>query len=98
MSKVAGCKRKLKTRTITEKYEILKEVEKGESSTSISKKHGVPKQTLSGWLKEKTKIYSEVEKNKTSAKRVRVISQSKLYGVFKRPIPKHSCVRNHFQG
>ena len=24
----------------------------------------------SGWLKEKTKIYSEVEKNKTSVKRV----------------------------
>ena len=98
MSKVAGCKRKLKTRTITEKYKILKEAEKGESSASISKKYGVPKQTLSGWLKEKTKIYSEVEKNKTSAKRVRVISQSKLYGVFKLPTPKHSCVRNHFQG
>ena len=64
MSKVAGCKRKLKTRTITEKYKILKEVEKGESSASISKKYGVSKQTLSGWLKEKTNIYSEVEKKK----------------------------------
>ena len=52
MSKVAGCKRKLKTRTITEKYKI---VEKGESSASISKNYGVPKQTLSGWLKEKNK-------------------------------------------
>ena len=72
MSKVAGCKRKLKTRTITEKYKILKEVEKGESSASISRKYGIPKQTLSGWLKEKTKIYSEVEKNKTSAKRDRM--------------------------
>ena len=70
--KVAGCIRKLKTETITETYKILKEVEKGESSASISKKYGVPKQTLSGWLKEKTKIYSEVEKNKTSAKRVRM--------------------------
>ena len=46
MSKVAGCKRKLKTRIISEKYKILKEVEKGESSAS--KKHGVPNQTLSG--------------------------------------------------
>ena len=72
MSKVAGCKRKLKTRIITEKYKILKEVEKGESSASMSKKYGVPEQTLPGWLKEKTKIYSEVEKNKTSAKRVRM--------------------------
>ena len=72
MSKFAGCKRKLKTRTTTAKYKILKEVEKGESSVSISKKYGVPKQTLSGWLKEKTIIYLEVEKNKTSAKRVRM--------------------------
>ena len=65
MSKVPGCKRKLKTTTITEKYKILKEVKKGESSASISKKYGVPKQTLSGWLKEKRKIYSKVQKNKT---------------------------------
>ena len=72
MSKVSGCKRKLKTRTITEKYKILKEAEKGELSAFISKKYSVPKQTLSGCLKEKTKIYSEVEKNKTSAKRVRM--------------------------
>ena len=72
MSKVAGCKRKLKTRNIPEKYKILKEVEKGESSASLSKKYGVPKQTLYGWLKEKTKIYSEVEKNKTFSKRVRM--------------------------
>ena len=50
MSKVAGCKRKLKTITISEKYKTLKEVEKGESSAFISKKYGVPKQTLSRWL------------------------------------------------
>ena len=41
MSKVAGCKRKLKTRTTTEKYKILKEVEKGESPASIPKTYGV---------------------------------------------------------
>ena len=72
MSKLPGCKRKVKSRTITEKHKILKEVEKGESSASISKKYGVTKQTLFGWLKEKTKNYLEVEKNKTSAKRVRM--------------------------
>ena len=57
---------------MTKKCKILKEVEKGELSASISKKYVVPKQTFSGWLKYKTKIYSEVEKNKTSAKRVRM--------------------------
>ena len=70
MSKVA--KRKLSSRTLTEKYKILKELDKGEPSVSISKKYGIPKQKLSGWSKEKNKIYSEVEKNKTSAKRVRM--------------------------
>ena len=70
MSKVA--KRKLPSRTLTEKYKVLKEIDKGESSASVSKKYGIPKQTLSGWSKEKNKIYSEVEKNKTSAKRVRM--------------------------
>ena len=43
---------------MTKKCKILKEVEKGELSASISKKYGVPKQTLYGWLKEETKIYS----------------------------------------
>ena len=70
MSKVAGCKGKLKTRIITEKYKILKGVDKGESSASISKKYYIAKQTLSGWLKEKAKFYSEAEKSRTSEKRV----------------------------
>ena len=70
MSKVA--KRKLSSRTLTEKYKIVKELDKREPSVSISKKYGIPKQTMSGWSKEKNKIYSEVEKNKTSAKRVRM--------------------------
>ena len=62
MSKVAGCKRKLKTITISEKYKTLKEVEKGESSAFISKKYGVPKQTLSRWLKKKKKFRTKREK------------------------------------
>ena len=68
MSKVAGCKSKLRTKAITEKHKMLKEVEKGESSASISKKFGLPKQILSGWLKEKTNFYSEVEKKKLQRK------------------------------
>ena len=71
MSKVAGCKRKLKTITITEKYKTLKEVEKGESSAFISKKYGVPKQTWSRWLQKKQKFKRKRE-NKTSAKKVRM--------------------------
>ena len=73
MSKVAG-KRKLKTRTITEKYKFLKEIDKGEMF--ISQKYGIPKQTLSGWMKEKSKIYAEVEKIRTAEKRQRMRSST----------------------
>ena len=73
ISEIVGCKRKFTTTTIAEKYKILKEVDKGESSASISKKYGIAKQTLFGWLKEKTNIRSrKVEKNKTSVKRARM--------------------------
>ena len=64
MSIVAGCKRKLKTGTITEKYKILKKIEKGESSASISKKYGVPEQTSSGGLKEKQNFIQKSRKTK----------------------------------
>ena len=76
MSKAAGCKGKLKTRTISEKYKILQELDKGESCACIAKKYDIAKQTLSGWLKEKARIYSEVEKNKTSEKRLRMRGSS----------------------
>ena len=46
--------KKLKTRTINKKYKIMKEVDKGEGYASISKKYGITKQSLPGWLKEKT--------------------------------------------
>ena len=36
------------------------------------KKDGIPKQTLSGWIKEKAKIFAEVEKNITSERRLRM--------------------------
>ena len=39
MSKIVGSKRKLKTRKISEKYKILKEIEKRETSATIAKKY-----------------------------------------------------------
>ena len=35
---------KLHTQTITEKYKILKEIDKGETCAAISPKYGIPKQ------------------------------------------------------
>ena len=48
---MAESSRKLKTKTVLEKYKILKEIEKGETCASIVRKYGIAKQTLSNWLK-----------------------------------------------
>ena len=42
-----GHKTKLASKSITEKYKILKEVDKGNSCAFVPKKHNIPKQTLS---------------------------------------------------
>ena len=69
MSKVAHYKGKLITRTITEKYKMVKQ----RRIVCIHiKKDSIGKQTLSTRLKEKAKIYLEVERNKISVKRVRM--------------------------
>ena len=65
-----GHKRKLASKSITEKYKILKEVDKGNSCAFVAKKHNIPKQTLSNWLKKK-KQNESVDSNSSSMKRQR---------------------------
>ena len=64
-------KRKLDSKSITEKYKILKEVDKGNSCAFVPKKHNIPKQTLSNWLKKKKQIYESVDSNSSTMKRQR---------------------------
>ena len=66
-----GHKRKLASKSITEKYKILKEVDKGNSCAFVAKKHNIPKQTLSNWLKKKKQIYESVDSNSSTMKRQR---------------------------
>ena len=46
-------KRKLNTKSIKEKYAALKEVEQGSSKSQVAMKYGIPKNTLSTWIKNK---------------------------------------------
>ena len=50
-------KQKLQTRTLTEKYVILKEIDNGKKCDTDIRDYNVPKQTLYGWMKDKKKIY-----------------------------------------
>ena len=53
MSYVPAHKRKIPSKSIIEKYKILKEVDKGSSSASEVTKYIIPKQTLSNWIKKR---------------------------------------------
>ena len=65
-------KRTLTSKSITEKYKILKEVYKGDSCVSVAKKHNIPKQTLQTGLKrKKNQIYELVDSNSSTMKRQR---------------------------
>jgi len=46
------------TKSIKEKYAALKEVEGGSSKSQVAMKYGVPKNTLSTWIKNKERIFS----------------------------------------
>ena len=46
-------KRKLQTRTLNEKYDILKEIDTGNKCATAIRDYNVPKQTLYGWMKDK---------------------------------------------
>ena len=56
MAELVGGKRKLNCKSIVEKYKILKEVEQGTLCGGVVRKYGIAKQTLSNWIKDKSKI------------------------------------------
>ena len=63
--------RKLNTKSIKDKYNALKEVEYGKTKSQIAAKYGIPKNTLSTWLKNMDKIF-EAKKKGSNSKRQRL--------------------------
>ena len=65
MAMVAG-KHKLNEKSIKDKYCVLKEVEDGKTKSQVAAKYGIPKNTLSTWLKNKDKIFEATKKGSNS--------------------------------
>ena len=59
-------KRKLNVKSIKDKYNALKEVEDGKTKSQVASKYGIPKKTLSTWLKNKDKIFEAMKKGSNS--------------------------------
>ena len=55
-------KRKLNTNPSKINIQALKEVEEGKSKLQVAAKYGIPKNTLSIWIKNKDKIFEAAKK------------------------------------
>ena len=62
-------KRKLNTKSIKERYAFLKEVEVGLSKSQVAMKFGIPKNTLSTWIKNKEKNFECMKLQGNKSKR-----------------------------
>ena len=59
-------KRKLAVKTLAEKCQALRDLENGISNKNVAEKYGVPKNTVSTWLKNKNKMFYCVGKIKAA--------------------------------
>ena len=66
-------KRKQTHKTLCEKCQALKGLEKGESNTDVAAKYNVLKNTLSTWAKNKEKLFDALKKG-TNVKRQKLKS------------------------
>ena len=64
-------KRKLAVKTLAEKCQTLRDLENGISNKDVAEKYGVPKNTVSTWLKNKEKLFTALEKSSNKRKKVR---------------------------
>ena len=59
-------KRKLNTKSVKDKYRVLKEVEVGKTKSQVTAKYSILKNTLSTWLKNKDKIFEATKEGSNS--------------------------------
>ena len=64
-------KRKLNTKILKEKCDILLHIVKGMTSKETTDKFGVPKNNISTWIKDKEKIFQALEESAPSTKKLR---------------------------
>ena len=67
--KMVPVKRRLNNKPISVKCKALKDLEKGMTNNDVAAKYGVPKNTLSTWVKNKHKLTTSLEKKGMSSSR-----------------------------
>ena len=68
---MSAVKRKLKNTKLIQKCQIIRQIEKGMTNKEASEKFGVPKNTISTWMKNKDKLFEGLEQGSSDAKKMR---------------------------
>ena len=63
-------KRRLAVKTLAEKSQAYRDLENGISNKNVTEKYGVPKNTVSSWLKKKEKLFTALKKFSNKPKKV----------------------------
>ena len=71
-------KRKLNTKTLKEKCDILSHIEKGMTNKEAANKFGVPKNIISTWIENKEKIFQALEESAPNTKKLRGCQYEKV--------------------
>ena len=58
--------KRINTKSIKDKHWALKEVEDGKTKSQVAAKYGIPKNTLSTWLKNMDKIFQATKRGSNS--------------------------------
>ena len=65
---MSAVKRKLKNTKLIQKCQIIRQIEKGMTNKEASEKFGVPKNTISMWMKNKDKLFLGLEQTSSDTK------------------------------
>ena len=68
---MSAVKRKLKNTKLIQKYQIIRQIEKGMPNKEASVKFGVLKNTIFTWMKNKDKLFEGLEQSSSDAKKMR---------------------------
>ena len=68
---MSAVKQKLKNSKLKQKCQIIRQIEKGMTSKEASEKFGVPKNAISTWMKNKDKLFEDLEQSSSDAKKMR---------------------------
>ena len=68
---MSAVKRKLKNTKLMQKCQIISQIEKGMTNKEASEKFGVPKNTISTWMKNQDKMFESLEQSSSDTKKLR---------------------------